>query len=61
MSPKVAPNGPIGDADDFRRRFPDGRMGSDPSLATVEAGEKLCAAAVDDVREDYVKFLENAD
>jgi creatinine amidohydrolase/Fe(II)-dependent formamide hydrolase-like protein len=35
-------------------------MGSDPTLATVEAGEKLCAAAVDDVREDYVRFLGDA-
>jgi creatinine amidohydrolase len=60
MSPRIAPRGPIRDAEDFRRRFPDGRMGSDPSLATVDAGEKLCAAAVDDVREDYLRFLEDA-
>jgi creatinine amidohydrolase len=61
MSPKIAPRGPIRDAEDFRRRFPDGRMGSDPSLASVEAGEKLCAAAVDDVREDYLRFLDDAE
>jgi creatinine amidohydrolase len=60
MSPRIAPRGPIRDAEDFRRRFPDGRMGSDPSLASVEAGEKLCAAAVDDVREDYLRFLDDA-
>jgi creatinine amidohydrolase len=60
MSPKIAPRGPIRDAEDFRRRFPDGRIGSDPSLATIEAGEKLCAAAVDDVREDYLQFLADA-
>jgi creatinine amidohydrolase len=59
MSPRIAPRGPIRDAEDFRRRFPDGRMGSDPSLASVEAGEKLCAAAVDDVREDYLRFLDD--
>jgi len=61
MSPKIAPRGPIRDAEDFRRRFPDGRMGSDPTLASVEAGEKLCAAAVDDVREDYLRFLEDGE
>jgi creatinine amidohydrolase len=60
MSPRIAPSGPIRDAEDFRRRFPDGRMGSDPTLATVAAGEKLCAAAVDDVREDYLRFLDDA-
>ena len=57
MTPKVAPNGPIRDAADFRRRFPDGRMGSDPSLASVEAGEKLYRAAVEDVAEDLGKFV----
>ena len=38
--------GPILDAEDYRRRFPDGRIGSDPSQANVEAGEKIVAAAV---------------
>jgi creatinine amidohydrolase len=56
MSPKVAPVGPILDATDYRRRFPDGRIGSDPSRASIEAGEKLYAAAVEDVAEDYEAF-----
>lgn len=56
MSPRVAPGGPIFDAVDYRRRFPDGRIGSDPSLATVEAGEKLYQAAVDDVADDLERF-----
>ena len=56
MSPKIAPSGPIFDAADYRRRFPDGRIGSDPSLATVEAGEKLYKAAVEDVGEDLERF-----
>ncbi|MGI9336711.1 MAG: creatininase family protein [Gammaproteobacteria bacterium] len=57
MSPKIAPNGPILDAADYRRRFPDGRIGSDPSLATVEAGQKLYQAAVDDLAKMYQSFL----
>ncbi|HEX4078853.1 MAG TPA: creatininase family protein [Rhizomicrobium sp.] len=46
MEPKIAPLGPIHDAADYRRRFPDGRIGSDPSQASPEAGEKIVAAAV---------------
>jgi creatinine amidohydrolase/Fe(II)-dependent formamide hydrolase-like protein len=45
FSPKVAPEGPIRDAGDFRGRFPDGRIGSDPTQATPEDGAKLVAAA----------------
>lgn len=56
----VAGAGPILDAADFRRRFPDGRIGSDPSLASPEAGGRLLQAAVDDVVEDYARFLETA-
>ncbi len=57
MSPKIAPKGEILDAVDYRRRFPDGRIGSDPSLASVEAGEKLCRAAITDTIAGYRKFL----
>jgi creatinine amidohydrolase len=57
MHPKVAPHGPIRDAQDYRRRFPDGRIGSDPALASVEAGERLFEAAVADVLEDYGRFI----
>lgn len=57
MSPKLAPHGPIYDADDFRARFPDGRMGSDPSLSSIEAGKRLYEAALVDVFEDYQSFL----
>ena len=41
----AVPTGSITDAEDYRRRFPDGRIGSDPSQANVEAGAKLVAAA----------------
>lgn len=56
MSPARAPYGPIGDAEDYRRRFPDGRIGSNPMLASVEAGEKLLKAAVQDIVEDWESF-----
>ncbi len=57
MSPKIAPNGIIRDAYDYRARFPDGRIGSNPALATVEAGEQLYKACVAEVVEDYREFV----
>ena len=57
MSPTIAPNGSIRDADDYRAQFPDGRIGSNPALATVEAGERLFKACVAEVIEDYERFV----
>ena len=57
MSPVLAPRGSIRDADDYRAQFADGRIGSNPALATVAAGERLFEASVADVLEDYGKFL----
>ncbi len=45
------------DAHHHRRRFPDGRIGSDPSLATAEDGARLLALAVAGARADYARFL----
>jgi len=45
ISPKVAPVGGFADAADYRARFADGRIGSDPSGATPEKGAKIVAAA----------------
>jgi creatinine amidohydrolase/Fe(II)-dependent formamide hydrolase-like protein len=56
MSPKIAPHGPILDAEDYRRRFPDGRIGSDPSQASVAAGEKLVALSVKGVIAEFRQF-----
>ena len=57
MVPKIAPMGPIRDAEDYRRRFPDGRMGSDPSQANVDDGKRLVDLSVSRVIDDYKEFL----
>lgn len=44
-SPQIAPSGPIREALDFRARYPDGRMGSDPGQATPEKGGALVKQA----------------
>ena len=59
LEPKIAPTGPIRDAIDYRQRFPDGRIGSDPSLATPELGEKLVDRAVGALIESYNRFLQD--
>lgn len=57
FEPRIAPSGRFRDAEDYRSRFPDGRIGSDPSGASVEAGERLFHAAVKDVCQDYRSFV----
>lgn len=56
MSPPIAPNGPIRGAEDYRRRFPDGRIGSNPALATPEDGAKIVARAAEAFRADFDRF-----
>jgi creatinine amidohydrolase len=46
LDPPIAPWGELADAANYRRNFPVGRIGSNPGLATPEAGRRLYDAAV---------------
>ena len=56
MAPKVAPWGRYTNAESYRAAFPDGRIGSDPSLADPADGEKLIALSAEGLIEDFRKF-----
>ena len=55
-APQIAPTGPIREAVDFRARYHDGRMGSDPALATPEKGGELVAASARALIADVAAF-----
>lgn len=54
--PPVAPTGPIREALDFRARYADGRMGSDPAQASPEKGGEIVRAAVRALLADVAAF-----
>ncbi len=60
LDPEIAPSGHFTDAADYRRNFPDGRIGSNPGLATVEAGKRIMAVAVVGLVEDYRRWMAQA-
>ena len=57
MEPRIAPNGSFADAEDYRRTFPDGRIGSDPNQATPEHGKRFYDTAVEEVARDYEAWV----
>ncbi|MBW4648883.1 MAG: creatininase family protein [Kastovskya adunca ATA6-11-RM4] len=57
LSEEVASGHPIYGAADFRRRYPDGRMGSNPALATPEHGKQFYELAVKELSNNYLEFL----
>lgn len=59
LSPKVASGHPIYSAVDFRRKYPDGRMGSNPALATPEHGKQFYDCAVKELSDHYLRFLQS--
>ena len=54
--PAPAPAGPIHGPEDFRRRHPDGRMGSDPFLAQAVHGARFLDLAATALAEDLRRF-----
>ncbi len=57
--PEPAPVGPIHGPDDFRLRYPDGRMGSDPFLAKAAHGETLLHKAAAALSNDLTNFMQD--
>jgi creatinine amidohydrolase len=57
LDPVIAPRGDFSDAADYRRNFPDGRIGSNSALATPEAGKRLYDAAVAALTKDYLSWV----
>ena len=44
------------DAEDYRRTFPDGRIGSDPAQASSEKGQRIIDASVQSLLKDVAEF-----
>lgn len=57
LSTEVGKGHKIFGAADFRRRFPDGRMGSNPALATPDHGRQFYELAVKELSNQYLEFL----
>ncbi|MFK8182780.1 MAG: creatininase family protein [Phormidesmis sp.] len=59
LSPVVAPTGrSIYNPKDFRKFYADGRMGSNPSLATAKHGQQFYEIAVKELTTGYLKFIQ---
>lgn len=57
FDPEIASNGPVHEALDFRSRYPDGRMGSNPALATPAHGEELIAMAANGLKAEIREII----
>ncbi|HEY9690746.1 MAG TPA: creatininase family protein [Oculatellaceae cyanobacterium] len=57
LSAEVGSGHKIYGAADFRQRYPDGRMGSNPALATPEHGKQFYDLAVKELSNGYLEFI----
>jgi creatinine amidohydrolase/Fe(II)-dependent formamide hydrolase-like protein len=60
LAPRIAPTGPIRDALDYRARFADGRIGSDPLQASPEKGRELIDLSAEGLLKDIQAFAGEA-
>jgi creatinine amidohydrolase len=57
LDPEIAPRGNFSDAAEYRRNFPDGRIGSNSALATPQDGKRLYDLAVAGLTKDYLGWI----
>lgn len=57
LSNEVGTGHRIYGAADFQKKYPDGRMGSNPALATPEHGQQFYELAVKELSNGYLEFL----
>jgi len=58
LSHEVYPDTKFRDSADFKNKYPDGRMGSDSSLASIDIGKELFEEALEDILEVYERFIQ---
>lgn len=58
MAAEPSPSSHVFGPADFRRRYPDGRMGSHPELASVEAGRRITDAVAAEVAGIYRELMD---
>jgi creatinine amidohydrolase len=57
LDPPRAPTGRFHGPADYRRRFPDGRIGSNPGLASPEKGKRFYDAAIPELVKTFTNFI----
>lgn len=58
LDPHQAPAGSFTDAQNYRETFPDGRIASAPTLATLEMGSKMLEVSTAEISKKYTAMME---